>query len=149
MVDSNAQQGKKIQLTPEIATNLFNSEKQRYQAIITQRRKIEKAILKTDKTIFGLDEIKANKDDEMFVNLGSGVYLPAKVTDKKNVKFAVGAEVFLNKSFEDVLKELKQRKENFSKDLKNLQNMEMQSQDNLNKLYGFLMQDKKKKETSQ
>jgi len=142
-VSASGAEPKRVQLTPEMARNLFEAERRRYSAIMKQRRKAERLILKTDKTIFSLEEITSSKADDMFVNLGSGVYLSAKVLDTKNVKFMVGSEVFLNKSVEDVLKELKARKEAFAKDLKNLQGLELQSQESLNKLYSFLVQSSK------
>lgn len=136
---------KKIELTPEVANNLFNTEKKRFSAIRKEKRKLERNLLKLDRTVFELDEISASKDNELFVNLGNGVYLESKAIDKKKVKFSVGANVFLDKSITDVVKTLKQKREKLGTNLKQLQQLELQSQDNLNKLYMYLMQQAKQK----
>jgi prefoldin subunit 5 len=89
---------------------LFNTEKKRFSAIRKEKRKLERNLLKLDRTVFELDEISASKDNELFVNLGNGVYLESKAIDKKKVKFSVGANVFLDKSITDVVKTLKKKK---------------------------------------
>jgi prefoldin alpha subunit len=136
---SNVAPQKKIQLTPELANNLFNAERKRHDSISAEMNKIQRFALDTDRTIFALEELKKSSDDSMFVNLGSGVYLNAKIEDKKKAKFMVGTDVFLEKSFDDILSTLKERKQKLSKDLDGLQKLENQSQNNLNQLYGYLM----------
>jgi|GEM_PF-4934161 len=143
-----AKNAKRIQLTPEMANNLFNNEKKRYESILKERSKIENMLLDTEKTEFALKEISESKSDELFVNLGGGVYVAGKVQDAKKVKFQVGTEVFLEKTTEDVLKTLAHRKDKLVKDLTTLQKLEAQTQQNLNSLYTFLMNNAKKKQTS-
>lgn len=137
------EQRKTIPLTPELANNLFNSERKRYDAIINDKSKVQKMIFEVERTIFSLEELGKTTDDSIFVNMGSGVYLNAKVLDKKSAKFMVGSDVFLEKDFKQILATLNERKEKLVRDFDNLQRMESNSQNSLNQLYSFLMNSQK------
>jgi len=135
----------KIKLTPELANSLFQNEKKRYDAIIKERTKVEHMLIDTERTLSVLKELKDNKNKEIMVNLGSGVYVNAKLENKEKLKFSVGAEVFVEKDLKEITKTIEEKKKNLAKNLKELQNLEIQTQNNLNQLYGFLMKNPPKK----
>jgi len=143
----NAQE--KIQLTPELANNLFQSEKKRYEAIMKERKKVESYLLTTEKTISALKELKDKSDNEILVNLGSGVFVEAKLNETKKVKSNIGSDIFIEVDLEEKQKDLIKRKEKFVKDLQELQKLEVNSQNNLNQLYGYLMNIQKQQQAKQ
>jgi len=143
----NAQE--KIQLTPELANNLFQSEKKRYEAIMKERKKVENYLLTTEKTISALKELKDKSDNEILVNLGSGVFVEAKLNETKKVKSNIGSDIFIEVDLEEKQKDLIKRKEKFVKDLQELQKLEVNSQNNLNQLYGYLMNIQKQQQAKQ
>jgi prefoldin alpha subunit len=129
---------KKTQLTPEIANQLFGNERKRMEAILAERKKIEGAIIGLDKTLFGLKEIKNNKEKVIQINLGNGVFLKAKVEDSENVNYMIGSDIIVDKKIEEALKDLEDRKTQMLENFKKIQEIEKKTQQNISQLYQYL-----------
>ena len=73
-----------------------------------------------EQTKNGLKELEKCK--QLNFSLGSEVYVKGEVTDKKKVFVGIGANIFIEKTFEEATQILKKRKEELEKIAQQIQN---------------------------
>ena len=98
----------------------------------------EHAILDMDKTIYALKEIKDAKEKEVMINLGLGVFAKAKLEDTKKLFAITASKAVIPKTPEKLLEQFDKRRNNAVNSLKRLQQVQGQTQQNINQLYQFL-----------
>ncbi len=127
---------KKIKMTPEMAYKLFEDEKHRLEHISGDLQKMEETLFELDKSIFAIKEVSESKENEIFVNLGNGSYVKAKI--ESDFYVLTPSSAFLKRSKESTIKDLEARKKNVAGSVNNLRAAQKKSQENLNQLYKFL-----------
>jgi prefoldin subunit 5 len=137
-VDASKVPQKKIQLSPQDAYKFFNEEKKKLESIARDLEQTESALLDLDKTIFALKEIKETKDKDVMINLGMGLFIKAKLEDTKKIFAITAGKAVIPKSPETLLEQLTKRKTNAFNSAKRLQQVQGQTQQNINQLYKFL-----------
>ena len=135
---SQKPQRQAIQLTPQEAYKFFNDEKRKLEHIVNDLQKTESAIHDLDKSIYVLNELKDSKDKEMFVHLGLGIYVKAKLDNLKKYFVLDSSKAMFPKTAEKILEELKKKKAKALDSAKRLQSLHMQTERNINQLYKFL-----------
>lgn len=86
-------------------------------ALDSRLRELEQTLILLERQIaelqvcqFSLDELEHIKEDtEMMAPLGSGIFIKAKLADKKEVLLDVGAKAFCEKNIDEAKKVLKQK----------------------------------------
>lgn len=134
----------KIELTPQMAERLFNEERKKLDTLNNDLRNIESNIFELEKTNFALKEIKDSKEKEMYINLGQGVFIKAKLEETKKVNVMNPSKVLFTKDINDALKELEDKKKILIENQKKLRSLYMQTEKNVNQLYTFLNKMQKK-----
>ncbi len=127
---------KKIKMTPEMAYKLFEDEKHRLEHVSEDLQKMEEALFELDKSIFAIKEVSESKEKEVFVNLGNGTYVNAKIEGDFYV--LTPSSAFLKRTKDNTLKDLEVRKKNVASNVNNLRQAQRKSQENMNQLYKFL-----------
>jgi len=136
---------KAIQLNPQEAYKLFQDEQKKLQQLEKQLNDLEESIFDIDKTIFALQELNGAKEKEKFVNLGTGIFVKAKLEDTKKVSVNTG-KIFLTRTPDEVLADFKKKKENMLNNLRKTTQVLNQTKQNVSQLYQYLskMQEKAK-----
>lgn len=137
-VEAPKSEPKKIQLSPQDAYKFFNEEKKKLENIANDLENTEHAVLDLDKTIYALKEMKETKEKDIMVNLGMGIFVKAKLEDNKKVFAITAGKAVIPKTPEKVLEQFEKRRANAVNSLKRLQQIQGQTQQNLNQLYKFL-----------
>ncbi len=88
-------------------------------SLLKQREIILNKILEIDSTLSGIDEIQ-NGDKKILFPIGSGVYIPGKVHEKKMI-VEIGSNIALQKNAEETKNFLKKRKEELQNTLGSIQ----------------------------
>lgn len=130
--------GQKIELTPQMAERLFQEERKKLESLGNDLRNVESNIFELEKTNFALKELQDSKEKEMYVNLGQGVFVKAKLEETKKVNVMNPSKVLFTKKIEDVLKDLEKKKVALLNNQKKLKELYIQTEKNINQLYGFL-----------
>lgn len=134
----------RIELTPQMAERLFNEERKKLEALTHDLRNIEANIFELEKTNFALKEIKDSKEKEMYVNLGQGIFIKAKLEETKKVSIMNPSKVLFTKNVSDALKELEGKKKILVENQTKIRNLYIQTEKNVNQLYTFLTKMQKK-----
>jgi prefoldin alpha subunit len=79
-------------------------------------------LMEIEQTEEAIEEIKKSKLDNVFVPLGSNVFLPGKLDKKEKMIVGIGADVALEKNIEEVKDVLGERKKTLEQGLQNVQN---------------------------
>ena len=111
-------QQKQITLTGEQILALFQEEKAKLEAITRQLNSVQAVlteVLLAEESVKEL--VKENFGGSILVNLGSGIFVEANIADAKKLKKSLAGSVALEAQPEEVLEELKKRKENAQKTL--------------------------------
>jgi len=108
--------------------NEIQQKLMQYQALentlqeLSQRREIfGMRLMEIEQTKQALDEIKDSKDSDVFVPLGSSVFLPGKLKEKEKMIVEVGADVALEKEPDQVKRILEEKKKILEEGLEDLQ----------------------------
>lgn len=130
--------GKAIQLKPQEAYRFFQEEQKKLTHINKDLVDIEQILMELDKTIFAVNELQNSKDKELFINLGNGVFIKAKLEDSSKLVVNYASKAMLPKNSKDVLDNLAKRKQKAKTNFKKLQELQTQTQNNVNALYKYL-----------
>ncbi len=79
-------------------------------------------LMEIDQTKQAIQEVEKSKEDDVFVPLGSSVFLPGKLNKKEKMIVGLGADVALEKDPDEVRKILDERKKILEKGIEDLQN---------------------------
>ncbi len=135
----------KIELTPEMAERLFHEERKKLESINKDLRNIESNIFDLEKTNFALKELKETKEKEMYINLGQGVFVKAKLEETKKVNVMSPSKVLFTKTIDDVLKDFDKKRISLTNSQKKVRDLYVQTEKNVNQLYTFLNRQNQKK----
>jgi len=91
----------------------------RVETLNKQLNLISAKIEELEHTKNGLEELE--KCNQLNFSLGSEVYVKGEVTDKKKVFVGIGANIFIEKTFEEAIQVLKKRKEELEKIVQQIQ----------------------------
>lgn len=126
---------KKITLSGDQLYQMAEQERRRLDEINRKAETFQKFRNELQGAKDALEElISAKKGDELLVNLGSGVYVKAALSDATNAVSSITGNVFKGKSFKDVTKILGQKMENIDKTLKKTAEEQQQTLTKLNRL---------------
>ncbi|NPA62013.1 MAG: prefoldin subunit alpha [Methanococci archaeon] len=92
-----------------MALEIFNQQLQMIQSEITSIRALKSEILNSIETIENIDV-----NEETLIPVGPGVFLKAKIVDDKAL-IGVKSDIYVEKSFKDVIEELKKSVEDLDK----------------------------------
>jgi len=81
----------------------------RIESLLKQREALGLKLMEIDTTLNGIDEIEKTEGETLF-SLGSETYFFGKVLDKKRMIVEIGADIVLEKTFEEGRQILKERK---------------------------------------
>ena len=81
----------------------------RIESLLKQREALGLKLMEIDTTLNGIDEIEKTEGEALF-SLGSETYFFGKVLDKKRMIVEIGADIALEKTFEEGRQILKERK---------------------------------------
>jgi len=136
---------KKIELNQEMATNLFEQQKQILNNLVNRKKQVEQQIMSFEATINNLNGLEENKEKEGMMSLGNGIFVEIKYPSKlTEVKYSIGSNVVINKKVKDVISDINTKKDALKKEYSVLSKKEAELTDNLNKLYMFLTNASKK-----
>jgi prefoldin alpha subunit len=128
-----------------MAERLFHEERKKLESINKDLRNIESNIFDLEKTNFALKELNESKEKEMYINLGQGVFVKAKLEDTKKVNVMSPSKVLFTKTIEDVLKDFDKKRISLTNSQKKVRNLYVQTEKNVNQLYTFLNRQNQKK----
>ncbi len=143
-INNEKKEAKKIEITPQMAQKLFGDERKKLETLNNSIKKVESDIFELDKTIFTINQMKDSKENDIFVNLGNGVYVKAKLDNSNKYNLMTPANVMLEKTSEELLEKFNNRKQNMLKEHDRLKNLYLQTEKNVNQLYTFLNKMQKK-----
>ncbi|MBD3155625.1 MAG: prefoldin subunit alpha [Candidatus Aenigmarchaeota archaeon] len=100
-----------------------------YQALeetfkeLNERRDIfTSKMMEIEQTKEAIDEVIKAKEDEVYIPLGSSVFLPGKLNKKEKMIVGIGADAIMEKNVDEVKEILDQRKKMIEDGLEDVQN---------------------------
>lgn len=100
----------------------------RYQTLeenfnqLNQRRELfTMKLIEIEQTKQAIDELEKSKVDDVFVPLGSSVFLPGKANKKERMILGIGSDIVVEKEMGEVKKTLEERKKTIENGLENVQ----------------------------
>jgi len=93
----------------------------RIETLFRQRESLSAKLMEIDTTLKGIDEI-GRTDEESLFSLGSETHLFGKVMDKNKMIVEIGANIALEKSFEEGKQILNKRREEIENLITSLEN---------------------------
>jgi prefoldin alpha subunit len=111
--------------TPEQQANalLYQLEigRKQLEQLTKQEQMIQGALMEMESTLEALDALKArNPGDEIMLQVGSGAFMKAKLTDTQNVMVGIGAGLSVEKKIGDAIFTMKARTESLNDSMKNV-----------------------------
>ena len=105
----------------------------RVESLLRQREALTGKLVEIDTTLGGIDEIEKAKEDMLF-SIGSETHLFGKITDKNRIIVEIGANIALEKTFEEGRQILKKRREEIENLVVSLENDILQLSSSLQSL---------------
>lgn len=103
----------------------------RVESLLSQRELLMRSLEEMEETMKGLEEMEVEND--LLISIGSETYLPCKISEKK-VLVEIGANVALEKTFDEGKEILRKRKEKIEASLQKIEKIIEQLSSNLLKL---------------
>lgn len=97
----------------------------RMDGLLKQREMLASKFIELEIALEGLDEIEKTDEQGLF-SIGSETYFFGKVTDKKRLVVEIGANIAIEKTFEEGRKSLRERRDEIEKMIVGLENNVMQ-----------------------
>ena len=89
---------------------------------LNQRRELfTMKLIEIEQTKQTIEEVEKSKEADVFLPLGSGVFLPGKVSKKEKIIVGLGADIAVEKNVEEVKKVLEDRKKTLENGLEGVQ----------------------------
>jgi prefoldin alpha subunit len=90
---------------------------------LNERRELfTSRMMEIEQTKQAIDEIEKAKENNVFVPLGSSVFLPGKLDKKEKMVVGVGSDIVMEKSVEEVKEILDKRKKMLEEGMEDVQN---------------------------
>ena len=105
---------------------------QRIQVLDNRRNLVLNRLIEVENTLFSLDELKQQKNKDIFLPLGSGVHASGSLKNVDNMIVLIGADVAIDMSFDKAKNTLEDNKKVLEDGLKTIE-------DELDKLAEELM----------
>ncbi len=99
---------------------------ERLKQIDQQRDFFIEKMVEIEQTKQAVEELEKNKEEDVLVPLGSGLFLPGKINKKEKMLIGIGSDIILEKDSEGINNILEQRKKILEDNLENIQNSMMQ-----------------------
>ena len=112
---------KEVNLTPQQVNALIERERIRLEAIRRNQSLVQQALLEMAGTLDSLKAIKASeKGEKILVSLGSGVFTQASIENNETVKNALAGDIMLDKSIDESIKLIEERRDKLQDEAKTL-----------------------------
>lgn len=92
----------------------------RIESLLKQRDMVMSKLMEIETTLKGMEEIEKQEED-MLLSLGSETHFFGRITDKKRMVVELGADIAIEKSFDEGKKILNRRKEEIESTIKSLE----------------------------
>ncbi len=126
-------------ITPQQLTELYQDQRKRFQAFLTNENNVKKNLFELKGTFESLKELKKSDDDQILVNFGSGVYVDAVVKDKFSVKGNIGGGAVKTLKMDVLIKKIEKRIKVLEKNLNDMLKQEVDFRKQLMSLENALL----------
>ncbi|MEM4598209.1 MAG: prefoldin subunit alpha [Candidatus Diapherotrites archaeon] len=143
--DEGQAQKKEIKLSFEQILAMYQQNQQMLEAMVAQERFINNVIAEIDAAQDAIREIKASeKDTNVLVPLGAGVFAYARISDPSAVKLDIGNNYFERMPSAKAIERLEARKAQLSANLKEVLKRKNQAIASLSQLERIIQEAQKK-----
>ncbi len=104
---------------------------QRIQVLDSRRNFILNRLIEVDNTLSSLDELKQQKNKDIFLPLGSGIHAKGSLKDVDNMIVMIGADVAVDMSFDKTKRTLEDNKKVLENGLKTIEDEMIKSTEEL------------------
>jgi prefoldin alpha subunit len=138
----------KITLRGEQIIQAYEGERRKADNIARKIETAQRAKLETITSKKALEDMEKTKEDQMMVAIGAGIYLKAKIEDKKKVLTTLAGNTMVPHTIKEATEMLDRRLKGIQEDLKKLEGQMQASQKNMGEL-GRAMQMIRQKQAEQ
>ena len=94
---------------------------QNHEVLMKRREEIIPRLIEIRGTIDSVEELEKGKEDEVFLPMGSGVFIPVKVNKKRKLIVAIGSDLVLENDLKGIKDLMKKRQEILEKGLESIE----------------------------
>ena len=100
---------------------------EKFKQMNQQRELFESKMIELEQTNQAIEDIeKSKKEDDILIPLGSGLFLPGKISKKEKMVIGIGADIVIEKDSDEVKKVLEERRKILENGMENIQNNMLQ-----------------------
>jgi len=104
----------------------YQMMEEKMKQIGQQRDLFATKLMEIEQTEQAIREIEKSKQEDVFIPLGSGLFLPGKIDKKEKIIVGIGSDIIMEKGSEEIKKILEERKKILENGMENIQNNMLQ-----------------------
>ena len=136
---------KEVKLTGNQVRALYERDQAKFNALRQRMMQVQQLAMDNNNAIETLKKVKtSDKNENMKILLGAGVYAEVTLADKENVETVLAGNTLLKKTVEQAIKDLEERRQSLNDQIKQLANEEQRLARELSGLGNVLNQVKQK-----
>ncbi len=99
---------------------------EKFKALNQRRELFSMKLVEIEQTNQAIGEVEKSKETDVFVPLGSSVFLPGKLNKKEKMIVGIGADIAVEKNVEEVKKVIEDRRKTLENGLETVQSNMLQ-----------------------